>query len=361
MFITGCVTKYIPDIKEEKNLLVVDGLITDRPEPYRINLSISQPIGEKVSQNPLTGAQVNVTDDAGNTFFFSEKTTGSYESDPGLFRGIIGRKYTLHIRTNSGAAKSYSYESYPTELKSVPPIDNVYYEKVFTGVNEYNKPVEGAQIYLDTHDSEDGCHYYRWNYEETWKFALHWDVPNQICWRTENSYVINLKSTTTLAENRISKYPLLFIDNSTDRLSEEYSILVSQYSLNQDEYDYWDKIQSVTENVGGLYDIVPASITGNLFCVEEPGQAVLGYFSVSSVSESRIFIKDHFSGQKNFYANCIGDTIPGGTQIPGLGTYTWILYVHQLNPTYTVVTYSQGCADCTTRGTTTKPSFWPDK
>ncbi len=357
----GCVTKYLPEITDQKNLLVVEGMITDNPESYSIKLSISQPLGEATTRNPLQGAVVTVTDDLGNLYNFFEKSPGIYKSDSTKFTGIPGRRYSLHINTYSESTNYNTYESYPVELKQVPKIDSLYYEKVTTGIDEYNHDIQCAQIYLDASDNGENCRYFRWSYSETWKFQLHWDVPNFTCYRTENSYVINLKNTSTLSENRINKYPLYFVDNSTDRLSVAYSINVSQYSLNQDEYEYWEKVRSVSENVGGLYDIVPASITGNVHCVEEPSQAVLGYFSVCGKTSKRLFIKDHFTGQKNFYADCVSDTLTDGGTIPGLGSYVWILMIHQMNPFYIIITYKQGCADCTTRGVLAKPDFGEDK
>lgn len=301
-----------------------------------------------------------MTDDHGNTFYFHETDKGLYRSDSTQFRGQIGRKYKLHVKTYSTVPGTYTYESTPVELKAVPPIDSLYYEKVVTGIDEYNHKIECCQIYLDTHDSGQDCKFYRWIYNETWEFHLHWDVPNQVCWRSETSYDINLRNTNLLSENRIKKFPLHFVDNTTDRLSVEYSMLVSQFSMSQDEYNYWEKVKTITQNVGGLYDIVPASIIGNMICNEEPSQPVLGYFSVSARADKRIFIRDNFSGQVNFYAQCVGDTVRS-EPIAGLGKYVWILYIHQMNPFYILVTYTQSCADCTTRGTLKKPDYWDHK
>ena len=78
----------------------------------------------------------------------------------------------------------------------------------------------------------------------------------------------------------MTKYPVLFISNNTDKLKEKYSILVNQYSLNESEFDFWDRVQSISQNVGNLYDITPVAITGNIRCTTNPKETVLGYFSV---------------------------------------------------------------------------------
>ncbi len=159
----------------------------------------------------------------------------------------------------------------------------------------------------------------------------------------------------------IMKYPLYFISNMSDRLRVRYSILVTQYSLSEEEYNFWDKVQYLSEEAGGLYDIIPSDIPGNIYCPDDPGEKILGYFSVSGAASKRLFIKDNFKGQLNPYTAdaCVADTIFNGAYIPNLDVSVWVI-VNNFNPPYKVITYSRGCADCTTRGTTQEPSFWRD-
>jgi hypothetical protein len=160
-----------------------------------------------------------------------------------------------------------------------------------------------------------------------------------------------------LAVNKIEKYPVAFVSNNSDRLSVKYSMLVTQYSVSEDEYSYWEKLKNISQNVGGLYDLIPASVPGNMICLDNRSEKVLGYFSVSGESTRRIFVKDSFSGLEKPYAQCLGATL---TYYPaGLGQYVWILYDHSFPPPfYVLVTYNKGCSDCTLRGTNIKPDFW---
>jgi hypothetical protein len=157
---------------------------------------------------------------------------------------------------------------------------------------------------------------------------------------------------------------VLYISNQTDRLRTKYSILVNQYSLNEDEYLYWEKIQNITDKVGGLYDLIPASVPSNIRCIESPEEKVLGYFSVSSKASKRIFIEDKFPGIVDLYAHCISDTIIGEQDIPGLNVSVWTLFDQKAvpfsSPRIRILTETRGCADCTLRGTTVRPLFWID-
>jgi len=355
LILSGCITQFVPQTSENPELLVVEALISDR-NVQTVKLGSSLPLGVRSKVKPVRGCYVWVSDETGNNNYFSETDSGIYISS---FTGEKGRFYTLHIRRGSGPLQR-NYESYPMEMKPVPPIDSLYYEKVrIAGTDSW--PKEGAQIYLNTKDPAKTCDFFRWEFTETWQFQLPYEVPNQTCWVNASSDNINIKSTTALAESNIVRYPINFISNQTDRLKIKYSMLVSQFSLSEDEFTYWERLQKLSEQVGGLYDIIPSSVPGNVYCIEIPDEKVLGYFSVSSVVEKRIFIKDNFQGIVNQYTTdaCVADTIDSGEFIPNLNISVWVIVSHYM-PDYKVITYTRACADCTTRGTTGEPPFWSE-
>lgn len=361
--LTGCITQFYPETTESTDILVVEGLITDQYEPYTIKLSNSMPLNSSQNVIPLTGCNVSVSDDLGNLYNFTEITDGKYISDPSLFRGEIGRSYILHIRRNTSSGIE-NYESKPVEMEPVPPIDSLYYEKVVIHkADAWTQLQEGCQIYLDTQDPTNTCKYYRWEFTETWEFHIPYTVSNSICWVSDNSDMINIKSTSAYSDDKITRFPIDFISNNSDRLGVKYSMLVNQYSLSEDEYHYWEKLQNVTEKVGGLYDIIPASVPSNVYCTDNPAQSVLGYFSVSAKSSRRLFVTGNFSGWQTPYTDnvCVADTVYNNAFIPNLNVDKWIIVVHQLPPpSYVVYTFNKGCADCTVRGTNIKPDFWDD-
>jgi len=362
LLLSSCITQFVPKIEEEKELLVVQGLLTDQHETDTIKLSKSLPLGEVSAAKPVRGYNVTISDNFGDVVSLTESVPGTYLT-PSTFYGIIGRIYTLHVKTNSESG-NLTYESYPMEMVPVPTIDSLYYEKIAIEKPEgFFKGVDACQIKLDTHDPQNICKYYRWDFSETWKFRLLFDVPNQTCWINEKSHSINIKSTAAFDEARIKSYPINYISNVTDRLRTRYSILVDQYSLNEDEYIYWEKIQNIAEQVGGLYDIIPASVPSNINCMENPSEKVLGYFSVSAKSSKRLFIQDNFEGIVDRYNKCITDTVYS-PDFPGVNITAWILFAHICGgppcvPFYEITT-NEGCADCTLRGTKIKPDFWTD-
>jgi hypothetical protein len=376
LILAGCVSSYTPGNIENEQALIVEGLITDQPGVYTINISLSTQLWNARNPVKLSGFTVWITDDNGSKFDLKEgDKIGTYLTDPVTFRGEAGRVYTLHLITNDRLGDIY-YESYPTKMIVAPSIDSIYYEKRLFNQNSYGS-VEGCQIFLNTHDPAGECRFYRWEYNETWEFNLPSDymVLNKTCWRSENSAGILIKNSSSLENEKVTRFPLLTISNPVDRLSVKYSLLVNQFSLNENEYYYWEKIKNMTEQAGGFYDVIPASVSSNVYCPGDITRKVLGYFSVSAVKSKRIFIKDNFVENNMMYSTCIADTIHKSGNywlkynyithrndtIYGEGTSFWALYNYPLSiPPVKIITWNKGCADCTTRGTIYKPDFWND-
>jgi hypothetical protein len=362
---TGCVIQFIPEVDEGRDFLVVEGLVTDQYARYRVKISRASKLGPKNTVSPVKGCIVSVTDDLGKVSLFTEGKNGLYFSDSLTFRGETGRKYTLNITD-----ADHTYQSDEMEMKPVPQIDSLYAVLEYNNSYSLGKTVPGYQVYLNTGDPAGECSFYRWNFEETWEFRIPYVYPtvvNRICWKYGFSDKIYLRNVSALKENRINSLPLNFITTETDRLKARYSILVNQYSLNEDEYIYWEKIQKITENVGGLYDVVPMSITGNMHCTDSPDKMVLGFFSVSSLSARRIFIENQLIDFPDFYGKCPADTVPVSQPISGLNTLVFIIArLNDFPPTFGtfyVLTNKKECIDCTLNGSKVMPPYWnmPEK
>jgi hypothetical protein len=355
---TSCTTEFVPVTRENQDLLVVDGMITDEDRINRIRLSRSMPIGEPLVSKAVSGAIVTITDENGVISTLKESPPGTYATDSTEFRGRIGGFYSLNIRLNN-----QFYETDFVEMKPVPPIDSLYYEKVVITSSKDSADIdEGCRIYVDSYDPSGKCLYFRWNFEETWEYQIPYNVVNKVCYVSDQSNSIIIKNTSLYSQARVTNFPVHFISNESDRLKETYSILVKQYSLDEAEFNFWDRVKSVSQNIGNLYDVTPSSISGNINCVTDPGQTVLGYFSVSAVAEKRLFIDDQFLGLPVFYTYCATDTARGSLPPDGLNSEYWVIedYSDEIPPFWVLTTFKE-CADCTTRGTGVQPPYWPSK
>jgi hypothetical protein len=353
----GCVKDFAPVTNEYNDALIIEALITDQPGSY-VKLSVTYPLWKSIAPKPVRGCTILISDDTGNLHFMKETPKyGLYSAEPD-FRGVIGRVYTLNVQTTKEFGY-LNYKSEPTMMKPVPAIDSLYYHKKIVEIGS----VEGCDIFLDLYDRDDICSFYKWEYTETWEFQFPFELNKKVCWTSIKSEGISIKNTAGFADNRLKKQPVLSIDNPADRLNIKYSILVRQFSLNENEFLYWDRLKNLSDKTGGLYDIIPSDIPNNLYCVEDSLRKILGYFSVSAVSEKRLFIKEKFLGSKMDYRGCLKDTVFTNRPdtIPGLNYLVWILEDHMdEKPPYILCTRNNGCFFCEVRGTSVKPEFWDD-
>jgi len=63
-------------------------------------------------------------------------------------------------------------------------------------------------------------------------------------------------------------------------------------SLTEEAYYFYSLLESNNQESGGLFDGQPASVTGNITCITDPDEKVLGYFGVSQITTKRIFVKN---------------------------------------------------------------------
>ncbi|MBN2613303.1 MAG: DUF4249 domain-containing protein [Bacteroidales bacterium] len=276
----SCVTPYEPDISKYEHVFVVDGELNNLPGPYEVKLLTGFKFDEDAGTG-LSGAKVKIIEDTGLEIDLTEAEAGIYRTSDSSFTAKTGFSYKLQINYNGDV-----FESEFETLKEPVPIDSIYWV--------YQEETDGIQILLNTHDQAGNTRYYAWDYLETWKFYVP-IVPNdhpewEVCFRNSKSYGFIIGSTIQRYEDRIEEYPLLLIGSNTNRLRWRYSILVRQYSLSGQAYEYYKNLGKLNENQGTLFDPVPFSLTGNMKCLTDKNKPVLGYFLVSGVSEKRIFI-----------------------------------------------------------------------
>ncbi|MEJ5993804.1 DUF4249 domain-containing protein [Pedobacter sp. Du54] len=354
----GCKKPFSPAIKDiSSNVLVVEGLINSGSDSTIIKLSRTTNVSEEQTSKPEIGATVTVESESNETIALAEKSSGSYIS-VGLNLNKA-KKYRLRIKT----LKDETYLSDFVEVKVAPPIDQLNWKVDGNRVN----------ISLNTHDDTKNSNYYRWEYVETWIFysafesLFKWNgvavVPRSLlnegifkCWGNEISSNILLGSTAKLANDVIFENPITFVQSGSEKFTEKYSIIVKQYVLTKEAYQFWGELQKNTESLGSIFDSQPSQLKGNIHNIANSAEPVLGFVSIGTTTEKRIYI-DRTSLPPTFIIPRTDDCIEpveikpqdakayfeGGFNIPvDLGTGA-----------------SRFCVDCTLRGTNRKPAFWP--
>lgn len=362
VILVTCVEPFDPEISEYESALVVEGTLTNIPGSCRVILSRSYPYNDNSYQR-VSEASVKLIDDLGNETDFKYYQNGIYKIDDETFAGEIGRKYKIYVTTNRGEECESLFE----ELKNPVPIDSLYFK--FVDRPHYSD--QGVQIYLDMHDPENQTFYYSWDYVETWEFAVPYTSPHiensQTCYRNYAPYTFNIATTIENTSDALTQYPLTFVNNSTNRLSIKYSLLVRQYTLSDRTYNFRKALKEVNEEGGSLFDKVPETSLGNIINLTDSDLPVLGNFQVSGVSEKRMFIRktdlpDFWVPTEFEY--CMHDII-NTTQkalIDSLLLDGWsiidTLPASEYQPSQYEMAFNYDCFDCKTNGSNERPSFW---
>jgi hypothetical protein len=368
ILLAQCRQAYEPAAITNNNLnsLVVDGTIISGPDSTIIKLSRTRILTNGSGKSPELNANVEVEGKNGDTYTLTNLGNGSYAAS-GLSLNML-EDYRININTSDGK----NYVSDYTPVKQSPPIDSLSWKKDSSG---------NVNIYANTHDLQKNTRYYRWEFMETWEYhsffetfyhynpkdtSVYTDTTAEphICWDNHNSTDILIASSIKLSDDIIYQAPITSIEANSDRISVKYSILVKQYPLTLDGFNYWQALKQSSEQSGTLYDQEPSQITGNVHCITKPDEIVLGYVGASSVSSYRIFIDNSQVAPWSPTAPCGTIALHSRDSLAyDINTGGWL--VVKTEPAYAYmpnayIMSSDFCIDCTSRrGTTTKPLFWP--
>jgi hypothetical protein len=369
----SCIDPYNLNIRNYSPLLVVEGLITNENNSYEIKLCRTTS-REDSSPEKITDANVYIIDGDGLKTHLQNSGDGYYLTDGNSFTGVIGKSYTLQILTSGGK----EYRSEACTMFPVAGIDSLYYEKGEEISGILGETFTGINILLNTDDATGMNRYFRWSYEEVWKFILpnpqryiyindstFQEVPvvKDVCWRKNYSGEIVTGAIIPGSVNHIIKQQINFIAPvKSDRLTQQYSILVKQYSISEKEYNFWNNLKKVSEAGGDIFNSQPYPVISNIHNVNDATEMVLGYFEVSAVSQKRIFITAHELDPLYLphYSSDCSELLVSQGNWPG-GDYIFVEPVYDDNGKFLGLGFaSQVCSLCEYAGFTAKPDFWVD-
>jgi hypothetical protein len=366
----GCKEYYEPPVlKHNPGLLVVDGFLNSSPDSTYIKLTYTRNLRDTAPAIPALNANLIVEGDQGDQ-------TPLFEIGKGLYGNLLNlntvERYRLAINTSDGT----KYLSEYVPFKQTPPIDSITWEQDSSNVS----------FFINTHDAQNNTVYYRWQYQETWQYSTYLTstfdyvhgtllarTPDQQihnCWKENSASTILLASTSQLSQDIVYHFPFLTISKSIEKLSVMYSVVVSQYALTRDEFEYWTSLKKNSEQLGTLFDAQPSQLNSNIRCISNPTEPVMGYLSASSLKKKRIFVGMSDMTNLNYvpyYLPCysLNDVTTGFSAQDTSRAYEYLEMPRHLFTFW----YSDGlvyhiaqnfCIDCREHGgTNVKPDFWP--
>lgn len=308
--LSGCIEQYYPDKDELKTgTMVVEAHLTSKPGEQSIQLSRSSTI-QFPEYDPITGCYVKVEREDGDSREFEETDAGEYTCMLDEYFLGQGKEFHLIVITSEGSR----YESEYEKLHPPAAIESVYWKREDHNTSDPEFTLEGVQFYLDFEINKEYGQYLRWELDETYEihnpeyesYVVDKDrrikeLPDSSllrrCWISMEIPWIYLMDLESVEGEKYRRMPLNYVSSETRRLNIRYSLLVRQLSLSKTSFSYWNELELNLQSMGELFDKQPMLTQGNICNVNNGEEVVLGYFSISGVSEKRIFL-DSIPGMK---------------------------------------------------------------
>ncbi len=293
MLCYGCVDPISFETGNESGHMVIYGHFSQLPQDHFID--ITQTSGFGTPTVPVTGACIKISDNTGNSADYQEIETGKYLLTPDDLQGVPGRSYHIEIVLSDGRI----YLSEPQVLPEPMEPDEIYFEigsRQIVGGTGSLIDKTFVDVFIDTPlpEASEEVNHLRWTVEEVYSLVDRSCGPFDTA---ETCYFIDpIDETEVLLfenESSVQNYVSRFTVRTRelvpyDEFTARHYFLVSQYTISDEELNYWKKIDAVANQSGNLFDVQPAGVTGNIFR-EEDGQAVLGYFGVNAKTTVRTF------------------------------------------------------------------------
>lgn len=351
---TACISDFSPDVEGVRDILVVDGVITDGESLIRLTYSVGI-VDTLRGDNIISNASMCVERSDGTLFDAQYEGNGNYRIQTGDL------DLNLEYRLNFSIGNKLYQSSFLKPIQTVE-IDSLSYRKEGIG-----KPVA---VYVSSNGGDNSSIYYRWNYRETWElqaplfarqgyvngvlteFNPRTPMNTYYCWGRDSSKMLLLETSKGLSENVIYQKKLYEIPCSNEKLSILYHVEVSQMQLREEAYNYFRILQDEIERTGGLFNLVmSAGDNGNIYCLSDPDEIIVGYVEVTNTTKKGMYIThDRFdllyeSPEDHCWIREDGD--------PNLGL-PWVNYWEKTYATWY-------CVDCRMHynASKNKPSWWP--
>jgi len=362
---TGCKEIYKPDIiSSPVSYLVVEGVLNAGNGPTNIRLTRTFRLEDSAQLRGVNNAIVAVEEKDNNM------STPLFLSGDGVYTSAnlgleYGKEYRLRI-TSGGK----EYLSEYVKARKTPVIDSL----------GFRETEDGVQVHVSTHDPADDTWYYKWEFDETWEIRTYYHsefkyvngvvvdrTPAEyvsVCWKYDYSKNILVGSTVPFAKDIMYRAPLIMIPRGDEKLNIRYSMLARQYAIDKAGFAFYEQMKKNTEGLGSIFDPQPNELRGNIKCVTDPTEPVIGYITASSVEEKRFFINRNQLSQWNYYQDCPSDKIknhPDSIALAyasGLMIYSGEYGSNGLVPDAYHMSFPT-CVDCTERGGfLQKPAYW---
>jgi len=293
----GCLSEVEIDVPENvsDNIAIVGQLynssVVVRVTGLTSYVGFSQPI-------LIDDASVQLFDESGSFINVPNSGQGVYQTQNISLPIFPGNRYQLKVSINGK-----TYESTLETLFSVPEATSVEHNDIFRSeLNDFGNIVENRyiQFLINTPLSTVGSvekSYLKWDFDAVYRFiettpAIPFPPTPKTCYYPQILGIDEIaifngpESRLTTLENEF------LIEEPLDhRFSRGFYFNVSQQSLSEGAYNYWEQVQAITDLSGNFFEDPPGKIIGNFKNPDDPAEEVFGYFYATQAIVTRVFVK----------------------------------------------------------------------
>ncbi len=379
----SCIYPFEPDIPQLTETVVIEGDIRVG-SISRFNVSYMQELGSKDPVKKASG-RAYVEDDQGQTYEGGFANGGYYVD---LTDASPDRKYRLHVIVTRYDSKKIAYYVRQYESDFLTPLPAPVIDSVSFIESENREKVDVCLSFSST----EGNKYFKWDYIEDWEYhapmqcrveyippepslvrdpndngqIVDKEVDTYWCWNHKESTENNLVSVMELTSDKVVEHKFLTINYTDLRIQQLYRMTVELDAISADGYAYWKNLQEISDYHGSLDTPNPSQIAGNIHCIDDESEFVIGYINASIVATAH----GYYNGEASrIYKDKNEYTIEEGVQ-----EEDWYkMFQKGLLPVEYKESFlsaepsgwtwaSKRCTDCrASGGTKNKPADWPSK
>ncbi len=259
VYITTSCTKVVNiNLNSSNPKLIIESGISDQAGSCRVQLSKSVNYNESNVFPPVSGANITIADNLGNTITLSETSAGIYTAP--LFQGVAGRTYTLTVNAEGKSYTAISTMPFPVTIDTL--VQDSASSGGFIGGGGGKKHIFVWALFRDPTGINN---YYRFVEE----------INHRI---NPNIYIMDDELRDgTLITRRISER------DSTLKAGD--SVHISLESIDKNVFTYYDMVDQLSGGGFGGQSATPANPTSNF------DNGAFGYFSAYAVKTKLIVIR----------------------------------------------------------------------
>ncbi|UWX61138.1 DUF4249 domain-containing protein [Chryseobacterium oranimense] len=258
--VTSCEKEINLDLDDKSGTIVIEGNVTNQPGPYTVRITKSVAFTQNNQYPAVTGAQVILSDNTGQTETLQYIGDGKYITT--AFTGITGRTYTLKIQAEG---QQYTAQSTMPEAVSFDGLTQDSFtfggETTYTLLPVFTDPPALGNRYL-------------------FNFTI-----NNMTKKTFEVFSDNVNN------GLVNQRPLLLPneddkDDPTDhKVAPGDTVYVEMQSIDHNIFTYYSALLQISEGGGPGGGVTPTNPPSNI------NNGALGYFSAHTVQKRSIVIQ----------------------------------------------------------------------